>query len=131
MEPRQVALQFLQKKSTAWEPSVIGYILNKGVPGLTEEFANDQDLSKLCGWMKKPADDIIVGAVDEFLRIQYPMFGEAVTILTQALIDACAQQHQLNKQAAQTNMAIGGGVAALVLAALLAVHGGNTEGGES
>lgn len=118
MDPRQVALQFLQTKSAAWRPSVIHYILKKGVPGLTEEFATDPDLSKMCGWLAKPADDILAGAVDEFLRLQYPLFGEAVTILTQALIDACAQRHQLNRQAARENFALGG-VGALILAALI------------
>jgi hypothetical protein len=119
MEPRQAALQFLQAKSAAWRPSVIHYILQKGVPGLMEEFANDPDLSKLCGWFAKPADDVLAGAVDEFLRLQYPLFGEAVTILTQALIDACARRHQLNRQVAEENVALGGTVA-LILAGLIA-----------
>lgn len=119
VDEKQVALEFLQQKSVAWGPSVIQYILSSGVPGLTDEFAGEPDLSKLCGWFNKPADDIVVGVVEEFLQLEYPLFGEAVSILTQALLDACAQRHQINKQAAKTNITVGS-LGVILLAALVA-----------
>lgn len=129
MDAKQVASEFLETKRAAWGPSVVDYIVTKGVRGLTEEFANDPDLSKLCGWFAKPADDVLAGAVSEFLRLQYPLFGEAVSILTQSLINACAQRHQLNKQAAQANMTVGTGAAVLLLAALVASRHKGGKGG--
>jgi predicted lipoprotein len=73
-------------------------------------------LCRLFGWFAKPSDDIIAGAVNEFLKAEYPLFGTATQALTEALINACAQRHYINKAAASENMKVGAAVSLLLLA---------------
>jgi len=107
---------FIMAKLAEWGPDPVMTILQRGEQSLTVELSSDSRLDAVCGWFAKPADEVLVGAVEGLLQSVNGLVGLAGGYLTHALISACAQRHRLNRQAAQTNIAVGG-----IFAALLAV----------
>lgn len=55
-----------------------------------------------------------MGGVEQFIREENPILGYVVTIIVQALVDARAQCHEVNKAAAAENIKTGAGAVGLV-----------------
>jgi hypothetical protein len=106
---------FILSKLAEWGPDPVGTIVHRGEHAIAVELAADPRLDAVCGWLAKPDDDVLAGAVEGLLRSVNGLVGLASAFLAQALISACAQRHVLNRQAAQNNMAVGGFFAALLV----------------
>lgn len=127
MTPEQRINGFLKNKVSQWGPNPLAYVQRMGVEGLTTEFSHDPDLSQFCGWFNRPLDDQIVGGVEQFIQETNPVLGYGVTIIVQALIDACARRHELNKAAASENIKTGAGavgIASLFIGLVMLLGGG-------
>lgn len=124
MTPREVALEFLQQKIEEWSPTPLQYIQTKGAEALCDELAKDQGLSRLCGWLAKPTNEELTGAVIEFVSLANPTLNAAATTLAEAVVCACAKRHQLNRDAALHNI----GVGTVILVALIAAEGAGGGG---
>lgn len=114
---------FIMAKLAEWGPDPVTTILRSGEQALTVELASDARLDVVCGWLAKPADEVLAGAVEGLLQSVNGLVGLASGYLTHALIAACAQRHMLNRQAAQSNIAVGGFFAALLAVVVGAVAG--------
>lgn len=122
MTPEQNIIAFMKKKAEQWGPNPLAYVQQLGVEGLTQEFAQDPDLSQFRGWFRRPSDDQITGSIEQFIREANPVLGIVVSIIVRALIDACAQRHKLNKAVANDNINTGvavASVASLFLGAIM------------
>jgi hypothetical protein len=102
--------QFVEKTIKELQPDLITHVKEVGVNGLTREFANKDELSCICTWLDKPAEEYFVGAVKEIIEIENPELGEVTDAVTNALIDACDQRHLINKAKANNNIAWGAGI---------------------
>lgn len=107
MTTEEKILTFMRRKIKEWGPNPLNYVRTKGVIGLAAEFAQEPDLSQFCGWMQPASHDEIVGAATQFIREENPALGDAMSIIVNALIDACVQRHELNKAAADRNIVVG------------------------
>jgi hypothetical protein len=110
MKTEEQIIAFLRKKVAQWQPDPIAYVRRAGANRLAAEFLSDPDLSQFCGWLARPADDQLLGVVQQFIQEENPALGYVVSSIVKALIDACTRRHELNKAAAYDNIKAGAGV---------------------
>ncbi len=129
MTPEQKIIAFLKAKVAQWGPDPVAYVQRLGVDGLAAEFGADPGLSQFCGWLRRPMDAEVIGGVEQFIREENPALGYVVTILVQALVDSCAERHQLNKTVATRNIQSGAGVVSVasLFVGLVMLFGGQTR----
>ncbi|MDA8336543.1 MAG: hypothetical protein M0Z41_16395 [Peptococcaceae bacterium] len=95
--------QFIRERIKEMGPTPVAHVNTVGVQGLKQEFAQKHDLSCICGWLKKPSNEVLIGAVDEVISTENPTLGLVADTIKDAYVGAC----EINTAKADKNFAIG------------------------